>query len=156
MDIIFGLIIFVYFGYLVTYFLITFWKDYSDTHKTKQKEEAEHLFWLTNVEPKNRLLHTYPEDWGVRRRVIAKRYNYACQICGRCGWLGFHVHHKTPLSRGGDNSLENLTYLCQFCHENQHPHMIEKRNRMLKKREDVMRKAHWKKYWIRKRKYKIS
>lgn len=34
---------------------------------------------------------------------------------------GGHVHHKLPISRGGDHSFENLMLLCERCHSRQHP-----------------------------------
>ncbi|MEK7558927.1 MAG: HNH endonuclease signature motif containing protein [Patescibacteria group bacterium] len=36
---------------------------------------------------------------------------------------GLHIHHKKPLSKGGDNRFENLIALCQNCHANQHEHL---------------------------------
>ena len=34
---------------------------------------------------------------------------------------GGHVHHKLPISRGGDHSFDNLMLLCERCHSRQHP-----------------------------------
>lgn len=84
--------------------------------------------WLKTEEIKYRYTSSYPPDWVMRRIYIAKKYKYTCQICGKKGWLGFHIHHKIPLKKSKDNSFDNLIYLCKYCHENQHPHMIERRN----------------------------
>ena len=105
------------------------------------KELSDH--WLANEEPKYRHYKTYPPDWSRRKLFVQKRDNYTCQICKRrtyvsdadtkraidtkhhSMWTGMHVHHKRPLSAGGDNSLDNLITLCESCHENQHPHMLK-------------------------------
>lgn len=63
-----------------------------------------------------------PPDWAHRRKKILIRDNYTCT---ECGWPnGFqrrarelHIHHIKAISRGGDNSLENLTTLCNVCHK---------------------------------------
>lgn len=94
--------------------------------KGAQKNEFDK--WLKNDELKFRNLHTYPDDWGIRREYVASRDRFTCRICSRKGWLGFHVHHLKPLSNGGTNDPANLIYLCKICHENQHEHMLKKRN----------------------------
>ena len=46
------------------------------------------------------------------------------EVCPECGmapdWRGMSVHHKTKRSQGGDESDDNLTWLCGRCHERQH------------------------------------
>lgn len=66
----------------------------------------------------------YPPDWDERKMVVKTRDDFECTTCG---WpsghtvrrRNLHVHHITPLSAGGDNSLENLTTLCHICHRKQ-------------------------------------
>ena len=68
----------------------------------------------------------YPPDWDFRRELVKERDGH---VCTECGWpSGFkrrrrklHVHHLVPLSKGGDNSLENLVTLCSHCHRALHP-----------------------------------
>jgi len=63
----------------------------------------------------------YPPDWGERRVRVKERDNW---VCKSCGWptgykrkaRNLNVHHIVPLSKGGDNSLSNLTTLCHICH----------------------------------------
>ncbi len=63
----------------------------------------------------------YPPDWDERSRAVRNRDGRACT---RCGWprgyrirrRNLHAHHRVPLSRGGDNSFENLVTLCHICH----------------------------------------
>lgn len=95
--------------------------------KRKWNEETEEE-WLEKTEPKYRYLHDYPPDWYKRQRYIIKKYDNKCAECGSKhqsyhGHIIFHVHHIVPLKKGGDNSFENLTYLCEYCHAKKHPHM---------------------------------
>jgi 5-methylcytosine-specific restriction endonuclease McrA len=63
----------------------------------------------------------YPPDWRWRKEIVRKRDGFTCT---KCGWPhGFerlrrnlHVHHRVPLSSGGNNGLDNLTTLCHVCH----------------------------------------
>lgn len=101
----------------------------------KRKEK-----WWKIEEPLYRESEGYPEDWEIRRAQVCIRENGICEICGGwCGdltvpdeyiWLGLyygkivrgaHVHHKIPISKGGNHSLENLQLLCEDCHEKLHP-----------------------------------
>jgi len=66
----------------------------------------------------------YPPDWKYRRFLVLERDQ---RICCKCCWptgvqlmdRELHVHHKKPLSRGGDNALSNLETLCASCHKKQ-------------------------------------
>ncbi len=64
----------------------------------------------------------YPPDWEERRDAIWWLQN---NQCGRCGCQPSksqrNVHHVTPLSQGGNNSLSNLVGLCIDCHALMHP-----------------------------------
>ena len=54
--------------------------------------------------------------------------NGECQVCReegpfvsrKTGKLFLEVHHKTPLSRGGADSIENTVALCPNCHREAH------------------------------------
>lgn len=111
--------------------------------RKKKEDEKELNDWLQNTESKFRDLHVYPEDWGMRRKYIAKLNNYTCNRCGNKGWLGFHIHHKVHLSQGGTNDLANLEYLCKFCHESEHPHMREERIRKYKEMQRIKRASYY-------------
>lgn len=61
----------------------------------------------------------YPEDWDRRRRKRLWRDGHECQSCGASDRT-LHVHHKTPVSEGGDHSQSNLITLCAECHADAH------------------------------------
>lgn len=96
--------------------------------------------WLQTEEPKYRNSKGYPKDWQRRRALVYSRDNGICQECGAdCGSQdctkyeifnyesdeilvhNAHVHHKIPITNGGDHSLSNLEYLCRECHQKKHP-----------------------------------
>ncbi len=67
-------------------------------------------------------------------RAVYARAGGCCEQCGRRSGL-LDIHHKKPVSEGGDNSLENLELLCRPCHTLEHesdfelkPHWREARD----------------------------
>jgi 5-methylcytosine-specific restriction endonuclease McrA len=132
-----------------------------------RQHEQKHLQWLHEDEPQYRSLHTYPPDWPSRKLYIHRLYGFTCQECGASTYLnqadqlkaqstrhhtlrtGLHVHHIKPLSKGGDNSLDNLTLLCEQCHQNQHPHMLKKLLVEYKLKAARARSSERKQQWIR-------
>lgn len=70
----------------------------------------------------------YGDNWKDIAAQVKRRDEYTCQKCGRqfppfSSFL--HVHHILELSRGGNNTPENLTTLCRDCHTDHHPHMVK-------------------------------
>ena len=53
-----------------------------------------------------------------QRRRILDAYGWRCATCGRAGRL--ELHHKIPVSEGGDDSDANLCPLCRPCHFAEH------------------------------------
>lgn len=53
-----------------------------------------------------------------RVRQVFERDRARCVACGTPDDLS--VHHRTPRSEGGDNSLANLELLCWPCHRKEH------------------------------------
>jgi 5-methylcytosine-specific restriction endonuclease McrA len=44
------------------------------------------------------------------------RDDFTCQYCGRSApEVELHVDHRTPVSRGGSDVVENLTTACVEC-----------------------------------------
>jgi len=54
--------------------------------------------------------------WG---QYVKKHYGDKCQICGWCE-ATCDAHHKIPLSKGGQHTLENGRVLCPNCHRVEH------------------------------------
>ena len=51
------------------------------------------------------------------RRELLSRY-HECELCRDV--RGLEVHHKIPLSLGGDDSMDNLIVICGSCHAKLH------------------------------------
>jgi 5-methylcytosine-specific restriction endonuclease McrA len=64
-----------------------------------------------------------------RRKVRAELEVIAggrCQHCGRLpDWRGLQMHHKIPLSQGGETSVENCELWAAPCHFGPDGHRIE-------------------------------
>jgi hypothetical protein len=60
----------------------------------------------------------YPPDWNERRELAKNRDGKKCVKC--ISSFQLHTHHKTALSKGGSNSLDNLITLCKQCHLKEH------------------------------------
>ena len=58
----------------------------------------------------------YPPFWNYLRDVVIARDNNRCQVTGCPSRLSLHVHHKTPVSKGGEHVPVNLVSLCDFHH----------------------------------------
>jgi hypothetical protein len=61
---------------------------------------------------------SYPPDWEDRKKTARS----GIRSCDRChsskGTL--HVHHRQPISNGGNHKLDNLTVICEKCHSIAH------------------------------------
>lgn len=55
----------------------------------------------------------------TQRNRILHRDGYKCVKCG-CTY-NLEIHHKKPISHGGDNSDDNLETICIDCHAEEHP-----------------------------------
>ncbi|MFC1805692.1 HNH endonuclease [Planctomycetota bacterium] len=67
----------------------------------------------------------YPVDWDELRQEVLTRDGHECQEPdGACSGP-LQIHHRVPLSRGGNNKLGNLVTLCFYHHSLKHPHMRE-------------------------------
>jgi len=59
-------------------------------------------------------------DWFYAKiqAEVAERAGYKCERCGSRFMLG--CHHEEHRSQGGVHSTQNMTLLCQNCHEKEH------------------------------------
>lgn len=58
----------------------------------------------------------YPPHWNQLRKFVLKRDSHRCQVSGCPSRLAKHVHHQTPISKGGEHTPSNLVTLCEFHH----------------------------------------
>ncbi|MGH0035335.1 MAG: HNH endonuclease [Myxococcota bacterium] len=115
----------------------------------KERNRQGHEKWLRELEPMYRNSGSefphddYPPDWQVRRAMVYDRAEGTCERCGKPAgkYIGdlshaedlggswtrgisviqdAHVHHKVPISKGGNHSLNNLELLHEWCHDFRH------------------------------------
>ena len=53
-------------------------------------------------------------EWKKISKIVFERDSYTCRYCSQIGNL-LEVDHIVPLSKGGNNDLENLTTSCRKC-----------------------------------------
>lgn len=59
-----------------------------------------------------------------RYKSVRNKKNYLTEEkCFICGQPAYCMHHIIPISRGGDNSENNLKPICRNCHKKVHPFM---------------------------------
>jgi 5-methylcytosine-specific restriction endonuclease McrA len=63
-------------------------------------------------------------EWEIASKK-RKKIDKCCRKCGRT-W-GLQTHHMIPVSKGGSNSLSNLTTLCRSCHKKEHRHLLKRK-----------------------------
>jgi 5-methylcytosine-specific restriction endonuclease McrA len=74
----------------------------------------------------------YGEAWEKVKHAMPLRGAY-CEKCGsKCKLL--QRDHLVPVSKGGNHTRSNASYICLKCHENKHPHMARRRIRKIKVR----------------------
>ena len=61
--------------------------------------------------------YLYTEHWREFRKVALKNAKNKYQLCNKSGKL--HVHHRTYENRGCED-INDVTVLCQECHEKHH------------------------------------
>jgi hypothetical protein len=63
------------------------------------------------------------------RMVYGKRVEWRCERCGKSfydGWM-LEAHHRIPTSQGGEDTFENMEFLCVQCHYNVHIFLASKK-----------------------------
>lgn len=58
----------------------------------------------------------YPPFWDYLREVVLGRDDDRCQVSGCPSRVERHVHHRQPVSQGGEHIPSNLVTLCAFHH----------------------------------------
>lgn len=96
---------------------VTYRTEKSAVHLSPAQKEyrRQYRIWTTQINGTGVDPNSY---WGRIREEVFRRYYECCAYCGSVENLT--VHHKQPLSLGGDNDLDNLILLCKECHEAGH------------------------------------
>src|SRR5690606_18117644 len=77
------------------------------------KHSGQYVTWPNEESPRDRERRLRrPIKPGLRRQVHERDY-YACRYCGARQALV--VDHVVPVSRGGENELDNLVTACTSC-----------------------------------------
>ena len=58
----------------------------------------------------------YPPFWNYLREVVLSRDGNHCQVSGCPSRVTLHIHHRTPVAKGGEHIPDNLVSLCDFHH----------------------------------------
>jgi len=58
----------------------------------------------------------YPPFWEYLRGVVLAQDGDRCQVTGCPSRVTLHIHHKIPVSQGGEHVPTNLVTLCRFHH----------------------------------------
>lgn len=103
-------------------------KRLQEYHKKYKKQNSDLVRLYTE---KRRALKISSEDGTVTKEAILnllKQQNYKCVYCqekfkemikvGSRNRIGYDMEHKTPLSRGGKHSINNIQLTCPACNGN--------------------------------------
>ena len=99
-----------------------------DIHKITNPKGVSKALGKGRTYQKGRMLDFY----NVKQYVL-NRDKYQCQVCKKKNGLKLHVHHIQFRSNGGTNSPDNLTSLCETCHDKLHKLKKEEAEKSSKK-----------------------
>lgn len=76
---------------------------------------------IGNPKVKRIKLDRNSKAWGNLVQAVFLRDRYRCQCCGNLFPKNMLApHHKKSVGSGGDDTLDNLISVCQFCHHELH------------------------------------
>ncbi len=94
----------------------------------KKKKPGKRTFKLgkLNIPTKGRLKYN-SKEWKALQKYCEKRDDGKKCVKKRSKdcFGAMHLHHKTPLSKGGNNRPKNLGWICHYHHCIEHPFMIK-------------------------------
>ena len=70
------------------------------------------------------------------KRALIEKYGTSCWLCGKNVGYKITLHHVKPKAYGGDDSYENSSLVCEYCHQhviNQLTYGTEEYERLMKK-----------------------
>ena len=65
--------------------------------------------------------------WNAKQEQVAYKQDYKCPVCKQSLFNGeeVHLHHITPRSEGGKDTINNLVWVHLFCHHKVHHQKIK-------------------------------
>lgn len=93
------------------------WRSDNRDHCRAYERHRYHNDPVTNANKKARARRKRFGE--IDPQLIFQRDGYVCYYCGVTSGK-FHIDHMTPLSRGGTNTMDNLTVACQTCNLRKH------------------------------------
>lgn len=87
----------------------------TERQSTEIRQQADHIYEA--LKPIFDFWPTYPPDWEWRKDKKRKNIK-KCPKCYSNSIL--HIHHKVPISEGGNHKTSNLEVLCEKCHKKEH------------------------------------
>lgn len=101
--------------------------EYRKTHPNRENPEKRRIYNKNHpIIPEKRIIYHDQERFAGNKKVILKRDNYQCQICGMTDeehlkrWgreiTVDHIDGNGRYSGTQNNTLENLITLCLICH----------------------------------------
>jgi 5-methylcytosine-specific restriction endonuclease McrA len=73
---------------------------------------------MIKIFAKNPRIQLSPEAYAQLRLSVLNRDAWCCQNCG--ARQNLEVHHQQFRSHSGNDSEDNLTTLCSYCHSAEH------------------------------------
>lgn len=77
-----------------------------------------------NRQARRRSLMPDPDEWQALRGQVFERDGYVCTYCGDATEEP-HCDHVRPLSKGGPNTIDNLTTACPTCNSSKGARSLE-------------------------------
>lgn len=71
-----------------------------------------------------RMYYINVKKWKRIAKYVFKRDNYTCQYCGKVGGI-LEVDHIIPFSKGGNETIDNLTTSCRECNRKKRDKSVE-------------------------------
>lgn len=77
---------------------------------------------------RKRMFQTNVKEWYILINNVFERDNYTCTYCGIKGGK-LEADHIIPFSKGGDDTMENLTTSCQKCNRQKRDKSVSEFNK---------------------------
>ena len=90
------------------------WNEYQKAWRAKNSTRARLYVRISANKRRGAPGEFSAEQWQALVRV----YDFRCGYCGRVKPL--HADHRTPISRGGPNTIDNIIPACKRCNSRKH------------------------------------